>query len=36
MEKKINTLVSHVKVLEIENNYLRNRIKEFKDTGISV
>ena len=28
MEKRINNLVSHVRILEIENNYLRNRLKE--------
>lgn len=28
METRINHLVSQVKILEIENNYLRNRLKE--------
>jgi len=28
MEKRISHLASHVRLLEIENNYLRNRLKE--------
>ncbi len=28
LEKRISNLITHVKLLEIENNFLRNRLKE--------